>query len=180
VGALAKELGTSFDWVARRVIEAGMRRNRPSRGVRPRPVELDSDDWISGELASGAGIRDLAQQLRVPRSMVRSALRDYIARRIGGDATGDPGGSDPVRRFAAATERVARATVALDRARSAQASAVRELQQSGLTVAAIADRLEAGDDLVEKLLTADSHVVNTTVLDGTNPRPTGETNMSRA
>ena len=143
--ALVKEFGVSFDWVARRIIAAGARRDQlPPRRTRRRPAELDSDQWLSNELAAGAGVRDLSRRLHVAPSTVRSALRHYVARRAGGDAGAGiiAGQSDPERRFAAATERVERASVALERARGLQVSAVGELHRSGLTVAAIADRLD--------------------------------------
>jgi hypothetical protein len=67
--------------------------------------------------------------------------------------------SDPERRFAAATGRVERASlslerarVALERARRMQASAAIDLQRSGLTVPAIADRLAVDVNVVESLL----------------------------
>jgi hypothetical protein len=152
VGALAKELGVSFEWVARRVIAAGTRRDRPQRAPR-RPAELDSDEWLGDQLAGGAGVRDLSRRLDVTPSTVRKALRDYAARQSGG-STFDAGASDPERRFAAAADRAEQAAGALERARQLQASAVSELQRSGLTIAAIAERLHADEQLVENLLTA--------------------------
>jgi hypothetical protein len=157
VTALAKELGVPFDWVAQRVIAAGTRRDpqRPTR-TRRRPAELDADEWLSAELAAGAGVRDLSRRLHVAPSMVRNALRHYAARRADdGAGTGAGPASDPERRFAVASERIARATDALERARRLQVSAVSELQRSGLTVAAIADRLAIDVSLVEALLAAD-------------------------
>ena len=120
-------------------------------------AELDSDEWLSGQLARGAGVGDLSRRLHVTPSTVRNALRHYAARRIERvDADGArPAESDPQRRFAAATGRLERATVALERARRLQASAVKELHQSGLTIAAIADRLRTDEHLVETLLAAD-------------------------
>ena len=64
--------------------------------------------------------------------------------------------SDPERRFAAATQRIERASTAVERARLLQASAVSELHHSGLTVAAIADRLGTEEQVVEALLAADA------------------------
>ena len=160
VTALAKDLGVSFDWVAQRVIAAGTRRDqvRPGRGRR-RPGELDCDEWLSAQLASGAGVRELSRRLHVAPSTVRNALRHYAARRaqtaVGGVGAGT---SDPERRFAAATERIERARAALERARQAQASAVTELHRAGLTVAAIADRLATDVNLVEAVLAADPPV----------------------
>lgn len=154
VSVLAKELGVSFDWVAQRVIAAGTRRDRPAWQIRRRPIELDSDEWLSGQLASGAGVRDLSRRLRVSRSTIRHALHDYAERRVESGAGGDPGETDPIHRFTTATERLERARVALDRARMLQASAVRELHRSGLTINAIADRLGVDEHVVETLLSA--------------------------
>jgi hypothetical protein len=85
--ALAKEFGVSFEWVARRVIASGTRRDQTSlRRIRDRPAELDSDDWLSDQLAGGAGVGDLSRRLHVTRSTVRNALRHYAARRANGDA----------------------------------------------------------------------------------------------
>jgi hypothetical protein len=123
VSVLARKLGVSFDWVAQRAIAPGMRHDRPSRQIRRRPIELDSDEWLSAQLASGAGVRDLSRRLRVSRSTVRNALRDYEARRTESGAGGDPGETDPIHRFTAATERLERAGVALERARMLQSSA---------------------------------------------------------
>jgi hypothetical protein len=161
VRALATEFGVSFDWVARRVIDAGTRRRQPPRGTRRRPAELDSDRWLSQQLASGAGVGDLSRRLHVTRSTVRNALRRYAARRAegGGAGAGEAvGASDPERRFAAATERVEQATAALERARRVQTSAVSELQEAGLTIAAIADRLGTDEHVVESLLAAEHPV----------------------
>jgi len=158
VRALANELGVSFDWVARRVIDAGERREPRSRRARRRPPELDSDSWLSEQLANGAGVGDLSRRLHVSTSTVRNALRHHAARLTEQGAAGvgdDVGPSDPERRFAVATDRVEQANAALERARHMQASAVGELQQSGLTIAAIADRLGADDALVESLLAVD-------------------------
>jgi transposase-like protein len=154
--ALAKEFGVSFEWVARRVIASGTRPDQTSlRRIRDRPAELDSDDWLSDQLAGGAGVGDLSRRLHVTRSTVRNALRHYAARRANGDAVAGAGRSDPEGRFAAATERVERATVALERARRMQASAVMELHRSGLTITAIADRFCIGEHLVETFVAAD-------------------------
>lgn len=157
VSALAKEFGASFDWVAQRIIAARARRDQPSRRTRRRPADLDSDDWLGDQLAGGAGVRDLSRRLHVTPATVRNALRRYAARRAehvaGADAR--PGPSDPQLRFAAATVRVERATVALERARRMQASAVSELHRSGLTIAAIADRLGTDEHLVETLVAPD-------------------------
>jgi lambda repressor-like predicted transcriptional regulator len=159
VRALATEFGVSFDWVARRVIDAGTRRRQPPRGTRRRPAELDSDRWLSQQLASGAGVGDLSRRLHVTRSTVRNALRRYAARRAEGGGAGEAvGASDPERRFAAATERVEQATAALERARRVQTSAVSELQEAGLTIAAIADRLGTDEHVVESLLAAEHPV----------------------
>ena len=157
VSTLAKDLGVSFDSVAQRVIAAGIRRDRPSQRGRPLPIELDSDEWLGEQLAGGAGVRDLSRRLHVTPSTVRKALRGFVARRGDGSDTDGVGRgeSDPVRRFAAATKRVERASGALERARRLQASAVKELHRSGLTIAAIADRLDADEHLVETLLTTD-------------------------
>jgi hypothetical protein len=155
VAALAKELGVSFDWVAQRLIAARTERERlPRARERGRPPELDSDEWLSDELAAGAGVRDLSRRLHVTPSTVRNALRHYVARREerGADPDVGFGGSDPEQRFAAATVRVERATVALERARRAQVSAVNDLHRSGLTVAAVADRLAVDVNAVEALL----------------------------
>jgi len=155
VRVLAKELGVSFDWVARRVIAAGTRREQPVQQGRPRPAELDCDEWLGEQLAGGAGVRDLSRRLRVRPSTVRSALRGYAERLNEGRGRVRHPGSDPVRRFVAASERVERAGKALERARRRQVSAVIELQRSGLTIAAIADRLGADEQLVETLLESD-------------------------
>ncbi len=156
VSSLAKELGVSFDWVAQRIIAAGTRRDQQFSGrPRRRPPELDSDEWLSDELSGGAGVRDLSRRLHVAPSTVRNALRHYAVRRGAGGGVGAVE-SDPERRFAVATERIERASSALERARRLQASAVSELHHSGLTLAAIADRLETDVHVVEALLAADA------------------------
>jgi hypothetical protein len=96
--------------------------------------------------------------LRTSPSTVRRALRDYAARRTS-DA-GSPG-SNPERRFAAATRRVEQANVALERARRLQVSAIAELRRSGLTPAAIADRLRIADRDVDVLLAAEEASAST-------------------
>ncbi len=118
-----------------------------------RPPELDSDDWLGRELAGGAGVRGLSRRLRTSPSTVRRALRDYAARRT---SVAVAPGSNPERRFAEATRRVEQANVALERARRLQASAVVELRRSGLTPAAIADRLRIADREVDVILAYDS------------------------
>jgi len=173
VTVLAKELGVSFDWVARRIIATGTRRDQlPPRRTRRRPAELDSDQWLSDQLAGGAGVRDLSRRLHVAPSTVRNALRHYAARRADGSVGTDvcSGASDPEGRFAAATKRIERANLALERANLAldraslsleraqrlQASAVSDLHAAGLTVAAVADRLGIDVNLVETLLATDA------------------------
>ena len=156
---LARELGVSFDWVAQRVIRTGTRRDQlPLRRTRRRPAELDSDEWLSEQLAGGAGVGELSRRLHVSTSTVRNALRHHVARRGAGGSDADvcSGRSDPERRFAAGTERVERASVAHARAQRLQVSAVSELHASGLTVAAIADRLETDVNFVESLLATDA------------------------
>ena len=157
VTALAQQFGVSFDWVAQRIIAAGARRDQlPQRRARRRPAELDSDEWLGVQLAGGAGVGDLSRRLHVTPAAVRNALRHYATRRTdrAAEAAGSSGESDPQQRFAAATGRVERATIALERARRLQASAVSELHRSGLTIPAIADRLNADEYLVENLLAA--------------------------
>ena len=164
--AMARELGVSFDWVAQRLIAARTRRDVvASRRSRRRPPELDSDEWLSEELAAGAGVRDLSRRLHVSPSTVRNALRHYAARRAQGGVEPGAGAraSDPERRFTAAAGRaerasvaLERASVALERARRTQASAVIDLQRSGLTVPAIADRLGVEVNVVEALLALES------------------------
>jgi hypothetical protein len=90
--------------------------------------------------------------LRTSPSTVRRALRDYASRRISDAASP---GSNPERRFAEATRRVEQANVALERARRLQVSAIAELRRSGLTPAAIADRLRIPDRDVDVLLAAE-------------------------
>jgi lambda repressor-like predicted transcriptional regulator len=153
LSSLAKEIGVSVDWVAQRIIATGTRRDQVvARKTRRRPAELDSDQWLSHQLAGGAGVRDLSRRLQVTPSTVRNALRHYVARRADGVTGVGTRRSDPERRFVAASERAGRARVALERAQRLQASAVSEMRSSGLTIAAIADRLNTEEHLVETLL----------------------------
>ena len=158
VTALAQQFGVSFDWVARRIIADGTRREPlPPRRARRRPAELDSDEWLGVQLAGGAGVSDLSRRLHVTPSTVRNALRHYATRRAehAAGACASIGPSDPQQRFATACNRIEQATAALEQARQLQVSAVSELHHSGLTIAAIADRLNADEHLVENLLAAD-------------------------
>lgn len=153
VTTIAEELGVTFDWVAQRVIAEDVRRDIPSRpprrGRRGRPSQLDDPSWLRQELAS-AGVGGISRALSVRPSIVRAALR-----RHGISAAGDvrrDERSDPAARFHAGTSRVVRARRDLARALALQTSAVVELHDAGLTVAAIADRVEVDPVVIEDLL----------------------------
>ena len=155
ITTIADELGVTFDWVAQRVIAENVRRDIPSRaprrGRRSRPSQLDDPSWLRQELAS-AGVGGISRELSVRPSIVRAALRRHGITAAGDVRRERSERSDPTARFHAGTSRVVRARRDLARALALQTSAVVELHDAGLTVAAIADRVEVDPVVIEDLL----------------------------
>ena len=134
----------------------GAARQPPGR-ARWWPVELDCDEWLGAQLAGGAGVRELSR--RAARRTVDSSQR---AAALWGETHRERSGrrgygwirSRPALRR---RDRAGRAGASgARRAWRLQSTAVAELHRTGLTVAAIVDRLATDVNLVEAVLAADS------------------------
>jgi hypothetical protein len=79
VSAIARDLQKSFDWVAQQVIAHGVRREVPVKRSRRgsfRP-ELEDPHWIRQQLAEGADVRAISEQLNVGTARVRQAIKGF-------------------------------------------------------------------------------------------------------
>jgi hypothetical protein len=157
VSTLARDLQTSFDWVAQQVMAHGVRREVPVKRTRRGLLraELDDPRWILQQLDSGADVRAISELLGIGVPTVRNAMKRFgitpppSSAFLKNDAARH---TDPVRRYQVAVERARKARLSLERAYALQVSAVIELSSDGLIIPAIADRLETDVALVEALL----------------------------
>jgi hypothetical protein len=156
VTSIADELDVSFDSVARVVIAHAIIRDTPLGGspAHDTPTELDDPDWLRASLETGRTVGGIARRVAMSEASVAAALarHGFTVASSDGDRDVEIERSELVEQFRNGAERLHLAEASLDQAKAIQASAVARLAGSGLTVAAIADRLDLDDAAVDALL----------------------------
>ena len=157
VTSIADAFEMDFDSVARLVIVHDIARDVPlARRPGPdQPAELDDPDWIRSGLETGWTVADIARRVAASEDAVTAALtRHGFTVASSDDSTPhlETERSAHVKQFRIGARRAQAARSSFDRAVAMQASAVAGLASSGLTVPAIADRLDLDDVAVEALL----------------------------
>jgi hypothetical protein len=147
----------TFDAIATAVISNGITREVPfgTTSAPAPPAELDDLDRIRSRLEAGWTISDIARRVAMTDDAVMAALDRHgftVTSSGGGVRDVETERAELVEQFRMGAEHAQGARSSLARAVTMQSTAIARLANSGLTVPAIADRLDLDDAAVEHWL----------------------------